>query len=61
MLAAVPAFGEPPLWTVKSQNATVFLFGQMGVKANTQWQSANVMMPRRKDFIHTGVCRSDTP
>ena len=36
------AFAEPPLWVVKNGKAEVFLFGQMGVKADTQWQSAKI-------------------
>jgi TraB/PrgY/gumN family len=57
MLGALPALAQPPLWAVKSGKSEVFLFGQMGVKANTRWQSAKIW----KAFANSTVLWTENP
>ncbi|MBZ5694631.1 MAG: TraB/GumN family protein [Acidobacteriia bacterium] len=54
---AMPASAEPPLWVIKTGTAEVFLFGQMGLKADTQWQSAKL----RKAFDKSAELWTENP
>lgn len=42
LTAVSPAFAGPAMWVVRTAHSEVFLFGSMGVKADTTWQSAKL-------------------